>query len=163
MGLRRRLWAGRVVTSLFVWAAADTASQIQRQAGRPVEVRPRPIDGDMTARDGLAFTAAHLRQTAPASPPCAVTSVNLATQSRKAWGGCIGPAPNGTIHPRGELLTAETTMSDNNTPHAQLEQQPPLPEGATCCRCARRLDMTHGASWWRERWWCLPCFAKGNV
>lgn len=45
MGLRRRLWAGRVVTSLFVWAAADTASQIQRQAGRPVEVRPRPIAG----------------------------------------------------------------------------------------------------------------------
>ena len=57
---------------------------------------------------------------------------------------------------------AKATMSDNNAPHAQLEQQPPLPEGATCKQCEHALNMTRGAGYWHGQWYCLPCLAKGR-
>ena len=49
-------------------------------------------------RRRFAFHRRPARQTAPVSPPCAVTSVNLATCQPQAWGGVDGPAPKGTIH-----------------------------------------------------------------
>jgi len=48
------------------------------------------------------------------------------------------------------------------TPSNDHYQQPPLPLGASCCRCERILDQTRGAGWWDGRWWCLACLAKGK-
>ena len=50
----------------------------------------------------------------------------------------------------------------NNKPHPQLEEQPPLPHDATCRQCGHGLDMTHGAAYWHNEWYCQPCFAQGR-
>ena len=72
---------------------------------------------------------------------------NGGTQSvvqRAAVGGVGGDV---RAHP----ATMELTMD-----------QPPIPPNERCSVCDAALNTTRGASFWHNRWWCLPCFAKGS-